>query len=66
MPDRDPVLADFIGKTITDFDGSCINVWRFRFSDGTALAIEVESFGHGLMGMVVCEECAAEMAETDA
>lgn len=58
MADRDPVREDFVGKTITEFDGSCINIWRFGFSDGTAIAIEVESFGDGLHGMVVCEECA--------
>jgi len=58
MPDRDPIPTDFVGKTITSFDGDCINIWRFGFSDGTAIAIEVESFGAAGYGMVVCEECA--------
>lgn len=57
--DRDPLPSDFIGKTITAFDGESINVWRFAFSDGTAIAIEVEGFGAAGYGMVVCEECAA-------
>lgn len=44
MADRDPIPSDFIGKTITEFDGSAINAWRF---------------GPAGYGMVVCEECAA-------
>lgn len=58
MSHRDPTPEDFIGKTITSFDGECINIWRFGFSDGTAVAIEVESFGQAGPGMVVCDECA--------
>ena len=60
MADREPVPEDFIGKTITKFDGSSINIWRFGFSDGTAIAIEVENFGNAGPGMVVCDECADE------
>lgn len=66
MADRDPVPEDFVGKTITEFDGRAINIWRFGFSDGTAIAIEIEAFGGGLYGMVVCEECAAEMCQAEA
>lgn len=55
---RDPAPADFVGKTITSFEGDCINIWRFGFSDGTSIAIEVENFGVAGPGMVICEECA--------
>jgi hypothetical protein len=60
MPERDPKPEDFVGKTIISFDGSSVNVWRFGFSDGTAIAIEAETWGPGLPGMAVCEECAAD------
>lgn len=63
MADRDPTLDDFVGKTITSFDGDCINIWRFGFSDGSAIAIEVEGFGQAGYGMVVCEECAENWRE---
>jgi hypothetical protein len=58
MPDRDPVPEDFVGKTITGFEPDAINIWRFRFSDGTAIAIEIEGFGPAGPGLVVCDECA--------
>jgi hypothetical protein len=55
--ERDPRPADFVGKTIIDADLSAANIWRFRFSDGTAIAIEAEYFGV-LAILQVCEECA--------
>jgi hypothetical protein len=64
MADRDPVQADFVGKTIAAFDSLACNVWRFAFTDGTAIAIEAETFGqHNLPMMVVCEECAEDFGK---
>lgn len=63
MTYRNPKPADFVGKTITSFDGSCINRWALSFSDGTKLAIEVEYFGNNLYGMVLCDECADDVNE---
>jgi hypothetical protein len=48
---------DWEGKTIKRVVADAINVTRFYFTDGTALAIEVDAFGHGLYGMVQCPEC---------
>ncbi len=56
---REPVPADFVGKTIVRFEASSINVWQFQFSDGSVIAIEAEPSGPmGLAEMQVCEECA--------
>ena len=63
MDERDPTPADFVGKTITEFDGSAINVWRFGFSDGSAIAVTVEPFGSGLYGMCVSVALAAELLD---
>lgn len=54
---RDATPEDFVGKTIAEFDGSSINIWRFVFTDGTRLAIELETFGEAGYGMVICDEC---------
>jgi len=56
---------DFAGKTIKYIDARAVNFVRFFFTDGTALAIEVESVGPGLTGMVVCSECATLDDEVD-
>lgn len=58
--ERDPQPDDFIGKTITAVDTSACNVWRFRFTDGSAIAIKAEvmdtRYG-GVPVMQVCSEC---------
>lgn len=53
--DIDP--KDFEGKTIKKLEADAINIIRFYFTDGTSIAIEVEGFGGGLMGMVTCDAC---------
>jgi hypothetical protein len=57
MSHRNPKPRDFVGKTIKRIDTRAVNVWRFFFTDGTAIAIEVEAVGLGLSGMVVCDAC---------
>lgn len=57
MSHRDPKRKDFVGKKIVRCDVSCVNIWRFWFDDGSAIAIEVEAVGSGIYGMVVCDEC---------
>lgn len=57
MAERDATPQDFIGKMIITADTSCWNIWRFRFSDGTAIAIEAENNIHCGAGLQVCEEC---------
>lgn len=63
MAERNPRKRDFVGKTIKRIDTSACNIWRFLFTDGTAIAIEAEchSTGYGYLPvMQVCEECAEE------
>ncbi len=60
MAHRDLTKEDFIGKTVTDFECDAVNVIRFVFEDGTRLAIEVDAMGHGIYGMVACDECVDE------
>jgi hypothetical protein len=48
---------DFAGKTVARVDAKAVNMIRFYFTDGTAIAIETEGFGHGIVGMVACEVC---------
>lgn len=43
---------DFIGKTIANVDARAVNITRFYFTDGTAIAIETEGDA-----MVTCNEC---------
>lgn len=57
MSHRDITEADLLGKTITKVECEAVNILRLGFSDGTALAIEVDAFGHGIYGMVACDEC---------
>lgn len=47
----------WVGKTIARMDARAVNVVRFFFTDGTALAIETEGMGHGIVGMVQCGAC---------
>lgn len=54
--DIDP--KDFEGKTIKKLEADAVNIIRFHFTDGTAIAIETEGFGGGLVGMVSCTVCA--------
>lgn len=61
MPERDATQLDFVGKTITGFDGSSWNIWRFQFSDGTAIAIEAENNHVCGAGLQICDECAVEV-----
>lgn len=50
--------ADFEGKTIARFEAEACNVWRFWFTDGTAFAIQCETFGpYHLPGMELCDVC---------
>lgn len=49
---------DLIGKTITGFDCSAVNMWSLRFSDGTAVTIEADISGsYGLPSMTLCNTC---------
>lgn len=61
--ERDPLPSDFIGKTITGFDGSSWNLWRFQFSYGTSLAIEAENHHAAGPGLQVCVECGKEPSD---
>lgn len=68
--ERNAVPEDFIGKTITGFDSSACNVWRFMFSDGTSLAIEAEvmsmgNYGSGIPIMQICVPCGAVPPEDE-
>ena len=55
---RRPTCKDFEGKTIAKFRCSADNVWKFWFTDGTAFAIQAESFGPcHVAGMEICEVC---------
>lgn len=58
--ERDPHPADFVGKTIDHIDTGACNVWKFFFSDGSAIAIEADVWGPGLPIMQVCEKCARD------
>ena len=56
---RRPRKRDFEGKTIGRFERSADNMWRIWFTDGTAFAIQSDSFGpYGLACMELCEVCA--------
>lgn len=58
---RRPTKRDFEGKTIKRFIRSGDNVWRLWFTDGTAFAIQSDSFGpYGLACMEVCDVCARD------
>ena len=62
MPHDDGIEpAHFVGKTIACVDVTAINAAHFYFTDGSSIAIEGESFGNGLMGMVTCD-CTTEDA----
>ena len=54
---RDPKPQDFVGKTIARVDTKAVNIWRFYFTDGTAVAIEVDAVAPMVYGMVVCDVC---------
>ncbi len=61
MAERDALPSDFVGKTIKRVDTSACNIWRFFFTDGSAIAIEADLFwtpAGSLPQMQVCEECA--------
>lgn len=57
MSHRDPVPADFVGKTIERVDTQAVNIWRLWFTDGSAIAIERDALAPGVYGMVVCDAC---------
>lgn len=57
MAHHDVNPKDFEGKTIARLEASCVNVIRFFFTDGTAIAIEVDAVGIGIYGMVQCDVC---------
>ncbi len=48
---------DLIGKTITGFECSAVNVWSLRFSDGTAVTIDSEVGALGIPCMTLCNAC---------
>jgi hypothetical protein len=55
---RLPTSADFVGKTVARFDGDTSNIWRFWFTDGSAVAIQCETFGpYQIPGMELCDVC---------
>lgn len=58
---REPAQADFVGKTVAAVDFRAANIWRFRFTDGTEIAIEA-----GEYAMTVCRACAAPQMWRDA
>lgn len=60
MSHRNVQKEDFVGKTITDLECDAVNIIRFTFDDGTRLALEVDAMGHGIYGMVACDECVEE------
>jgi hypothetical protein len=57
MTHRKLKARDFVGKTVAQVDVRAVNIIRFFFTDGSAVAIEVDHFGHDLWGMVACDEC---------
>ena len=48
----------FVGKTIESVDCRAVNILRFYFTDGTAIALETDAVGIGIYGIVACETCA--------
>jgi len=58
MSHRAIKAKDFVGKTIERMDCRAVNIIRFFFTDGTAIAIETDYLGAGLYGMVACDVCA--------
>lgn len=58
--------SDFKGKTISRIDAHAVNVTRFYFTDGTSATIEVDALGHGVYGMVLCDECSTTDKKTTA
>jgi hypothetical protein len=45
-------VKTFEGKTVRKVEASSANLWMFYFTDGSALEISTESFGHGISGLV--------------
>jgi hypothetical protein len=48
----------FVGKTIESVDCRAVNIIRFYFTDGTAIALETDYMGVGIYGIVACATCA--------
>ena len=48
-----PYIRAFQGKTVVRFDHTAWNVWKFQFSDGTAIAIEAVKKLGDQVGFVV-------------
>lgn len=46
------------GKEIKKIDATAVNVLRLYFTDGTAVALEVEAVGPSIYGIIACESCA--------
>lgn len=55
MAHRRPRQKDFVGKTIQAAYTNADNIIRLWFTDGTAIAIEAETFT-----LAVCDECVGE------
>jgi len=62
MTHRKLKASDFVGKTVAQVDVRAVNIIRFFFTDGSALAVEVDHFGSDLWGMVACDECTDDPA----
>lgn len=55
---RRPTKKDFEGKTIKRFVRRGDNVWEFWFTDGSAFAIQSDTFGRsGFACMEICDVC---------
>jgi len=55
---RDVDPKSFEGKTVKRVDAHAVNIIKFEFTDGTKTSLETEAVGHGLIGIVQCDECA--------
>lgn len=47
---RRPTSKDFTGKTVKSFRRHADNQWRFTFTDGSAIAINAETYSIGSAG----------------
>lgn len=63
MPHRDLDPKDFVGKTIKKVDFRAVNVIRFFFTDGTAIAIETEN--HAMIACDVCVDLPSKKGRED-
>lgn len=60
MSDEKPLSESvdrLIGKTIAAVDASCVNNIVLRFTDGTRLALHIETDHMGLPDVQTCTSC---------